>query len=173
MDILLKVRNVPDFPKPGIQFKDITTLIADGAAFRAVIDGMEKRYRGAGITKIVGVESRGFIFGAALADRLELGFVPIRKVGKLPADTIQRSYDLEYGQATVEIHRDSLGKGEKVLIVDDLLATGGTLKASCELVEALGASVAEIWVLIELGFLSGRDKLGPYAIHAEAVVNSE
>jgi len=94
-------------------------------------------------------------------------------VGKLPADTIQRSYDLEYGQATVEIHRDSLGKGEKVLIVDDLLATGGTLKASCELVEALGASVAEIWVLIELGFLSGRDKLGPYAIHAEAVVNSE
>ena len=172
-EILSKVRNVPDFPKPGIQFKDITTLLADGEAFRDVLDGLERRYEFAGLTHVVGVESRGFIFGAALADRLGVGFVPVRKKGKLPADTIEASYALEYGEATVEIHRDALDSSSRVVIVDDLLATGGTLKAACDLVTQLGAQVEEIWVLIELGFLPGRAKLEGFKVHAEAVVASE
>lgn len=171
MDILSKIRNVPDFPKPGIQFKDITTLISDGEALRKVIDGLEERYRGAGLSKVVGVESRGFIFGAALADRLGIGFIPVRKKGKLPADTIEKTYALEYGEATVEMHRDALEKGDRVVIIDDLLATGGTLEASCALVEELGASIHEIWVLIELGFLNGRERLSSRAFHSEALVN--
>lgn len=173
MDFLSKIRNVPDFPKPGIQFKDITTLLQDGPAFKAVMDTLEARYRDAGLTRIVGIESRGFIFGAALADRLRLGFVPVRKVGKLPADTIQRSYSLEYGEATVEMHRDALSASDKVVIIDDLIATGGTLRASCELVEELGASVHEIWILVELAFIPGRASLGKYQLHAECVVDSE
>lgn len=170
MDILSKVRNVADFPKPGIQFKDITTLISDGEAFSKVIATLEDRYRGAGLSKVVGIESRGFIFGAALADRLGVGFVPVRKEGKLPADTIGRTYALEYGEATVEIHRDALAAGDRVVIIDDLLATGGTLEASCALVEELGATIHEVWVLIELGFLKGRGKLSSRPVHAEAVV---
>lgn len=172
MDLLSKVRNVPDFPKPGIQFKDITTLIQDPAAFRHVIRLMADRYKGAGLTHIIGVESRGFIFGAALAYELGLGFVPVRKVGKLPAKTIKRSYALEYGEATVEIHHDALDATSRVVIVDDLLATGGTLVAACELVAELGASIHEIWVLIELDFLGGRAKL-PYNLHSEIVVSAE
>lgn len=173
MDVLSKVRNVPDFPKPGIQFKDITTLIADGPAFKEVIGKLVHRYEGARLTKVVGIESRGFIFGAALASHLGIGFVPVRKAGKLPADTIQRSYALEYGEATVEMHRDGVAKGDRVVIIDDLLATGGTLKAACELVDELGATIHEVWVLIELGFLPGRAKLAHYKVHAESVVASE
>lgn len=170
MDILSKVRTIPDFPQPGIQFKDITTLLADGEAFQTVMENLENRYRSANLTAVIGVESRGFIFGAALADRLGIGFVPVRKKGKLPADTIEKTYALEYGEATIEIHRDALAKGDKVVIIDDLLATGGTLEASCALVEELGGSIHEIWVLIELGFLKGRDKLGSHPVHAEAVI---
>jgi adenine phosphoribosyltransferase len=173
MDVLAKVRTVPDFPKPGIQFKDITTLVADGPAFTAVIDRLVSRYAEARLTKVVGVESRGFIFGAALANKLGIGFVPVRKAGKLPAKTIQRSYALEYGEATVEIHKDALTKADRVVVVDDLLATGGTLRAACELVDELGASIVEVWVLIELGFLPGRAKLSRYKVHAEAVVEGE
>jgi adenine phosphoribosyltransferase len=173
MDVLAKVRNVPDFPKPGIQFKDITTLLVDGPAFRQVMDDLEARYRAAGLTKILGIESRGFIFGAALADRLGIGFVPVRKIGKLPADTIKRSYALEYGEAVIEMHRDALKPGDKILVVDDLIATGGTLKAACEIVEEAGAEVHEIWVLIELAFLNGRSKLDGYRVHSVSTVASE
>lgn len=173
MDVLSKVRNVPDFPKPGIQFKDITTLISDGDAFKHVIGRMADRYRDSGLTKIVGIESRGFIFGAALAYELGLGFVPVRKLGKLPADTIKRSYALEYGEATVEIHRDSLDRKDRVVIIDDLLATGGTLEAACGLVTELGAKIEEIWVLIELAFLLGRARVSDYRIHSEAIVDAE
>jgi adenine phosphoribosyltransferase len=173
MDILTKVRNVPDFPKPGIQFKDITTLLADGEAFRTVIDRLAARYADRGLTKVVGIESRGFIFGAALANRLNIGFVPVRKAGKLPADVISRSYALEYGEAIVELHRDALDSHDRVVVIDDLLATGGTLAAACDLVKELGAEIEEVWVLIELAFIPGRSKLAGHKVHAEAVVHSE
>ena len=173
MDILSKVRNIPDFPKPGIQFKDITTLLADGPAFRETINLLENRYRSRGLTAVVAIESRGFLFGAALADRLGIGIVPIRKIGKLPGDKIRKSYSLEYGEATIEVHRDALNAKDRVVVIDDLLATGGTLKAACELVNELGATIDEIWVLIELGFLPGRQVLSSYRLHAEAVVTGE
>ena len=173
MDLMATIRNVPDFPIPGIQFKDITTLLSNAEAFQEVMALLQKRYAGRGITKVVGIESRGFIFGAALAHALGIGFVPVRKVGKLPADTIKRSYELEYGTATIELHRDALTAADKVVIIDDLLATGGTLAAAAELVQEAGAAIEEIWVLIELAFLPGREKLGGYALHAELVVNSE
>ncbi|MDK2971735.1 MAG: adenine phosphoribosyltransferase [Candidatus Sumerlaeota bacterium] len=173
MDLLSRIRNVPDFPKPGIQFKDITTLLKDRKAFGATIDGMIDRYGNAGITKVVGVESRGFIFGSALAYALGLGFVPIRKAGKLPAATLKESYELEYGAAEIEIHTDAIEGRDKVLIVDDLLATGGTLEASARLIERAGGTVHEIWVLMELGFLPGREKLKNYAIHSEIVIPGE
>lgn len=173
MDLSSKIRNVPDFPKPGIMFKDITTLLHDGPAFKHVIDGMAARYRGKGLTKIVGIESRGFVFGAALAYELGIGFVPVRKAGKLPAATIKRSYALEYGEATIELHKDALTKADRVLVVDDLLATGGTLEAAAALVEDCGASIVEVWVLIELAFLPGRKKLAKYPLHAELVVDGE
>ena len=173
MDLLATIRNVPDFPKPGIQFKDITTLIANAEAFRFVMAGLEQRYANRGITKVVGIESRGFIFGAALATRLGVGFVPVRKIGKLPADTIKRSYSLEYGEATVELHRDALTAADRVVVIDDLLATGGTAKAACELVLELGATIDEAWFLVELAFLPGRKALGSIPVHAEVVVSSE
>jgi adenine phosphoribosyltransferase len=173
MDLLSKIRNVPDFPVPGIQFKDITTLLSDAQAFNATIDLLEQRYKNAGISKVVGIESRGFIFGAALATRLGIGFVPIRKAGKLPADTIKRSYALEYGEATIELHRDALTPEDTVVLIDDLLATGGTLKASCELVDELGAKIHEIWVLLELTFLPGREVLKGYRLHGEISIASE
>lgn len=173
MDILAKVRNIPDFPKPGIQFKDITTLLQDGPAFRETIDLLEKRYRGRGLTHVVAIESRGFLFGAALADRLGIGIVPVRKIGKLPGDKIRKSYSLEYGEATIEVHRDALTAADKVVVIDDLLATGGTLKAACELIDELGATIDEVWVLIELAFLPGRQALSRYRVHAEAVVAGE
>ncbi len=173
MDLMATIRNVPDFPIPGIQFKDITTLLADSAAFAEAMKRLEARYAGQGLTKVVGIESRGFIFGAALARALGLGFVPIRKAGKLPAETLKRSYELEYGTATIEIHRDALGPSDRVVLIDDLLATGGTLAAAAELVNETGAKLEEIWVLIELTFLPGRQKLGGHKVHSELRVAGE
>jgi adenine phosphoribosyltransferase len=159
-----KIRDVPDFPQPGILFKDITTLLKDGAAFRQVIDALFERCRDRGATKVVGIESRGFIFAAPLAYRLGVGFVPARKLGRLPAETVRVQYTLEYGTNTVEMHRDAIAPGERVLIVDDLLATGGTCRATVKLVEELGGVVAGIVFLAELTFLNGRRHLAGYDI---------
>ncbi len=158
------IRTVPDFPKPGIMFRDITTLLKDARAFEKAVDVLYSRYKSAGVTKVVCIESRGFILGAALALKLEAGFVPIRKKGKLPAATVQESYALEYGTDAIEIHIDSIVRGERVLIHDDLLATGGTVSAACRLVEKLGGSIAGLSFLIELRFLNGRAKLGAYDV---------
>ena len=160
MDLSSLIRDVPDFPKQGILFKDITTLLVNPEALAQTIDQLGDRYRDRGIRVVTGVESRGFIFGAALALELKAGFVPIRKPGKLPAETISASYELEYGTDSVEIHRDAIRSGQKVLMFDDLLATGGTMEAACRLVEALNGEIVEIAFLIELTFLEGRKKLG-------------
>jgi adenine phosphoribosyltransferase len=165
-DLKGKIRDVPDFPLKGITFRDITTLIKDSEAFRLVIDTLHRRYRGKGIDHVVAVESRGFIFGGALADRLGCGLVIARKPGKLPADTVEESYELEYGKATLQIHTDSIKAGDKVVIIDDLLATGGTLAATIRLVERLGAEIREIAVIIELAFLEGREKLGSNSFYS-------
>ena len=164
-DLRAKIREVPDFPKPGILFYDITTLLRDGDAFREVIDRMADAVKGEKIDVVVGMESRGFIFAAPLADRLGAGFVPVRKLGKLPAETLEVEYDLEYGTATIEIHRDAISKGQRVLVVDDLLATGGTVIGTIELVRRLGGEIAGLSFMGELTALGGRDKLGEYAIH--------
>ena len=156
------IRDVPDYPKKGIVFKDITTLIKKGDAFDEVMNIFFSRCYGKKIDLVAAVESRGFIFGGSLADRLKVGFVPIRKFGKLPADTVEQKYDLEYGTDRLEIHKDAIAPGQQVVIIDDLLATGGTIKAACKLVEKLGGKVAGILVMIELGFLNGRDKLKDY-----------
>ena len=154
-----RIRHVPDFPKPGILFYDITTLLAEAAGFKDTIDALAAPYAGAGIDRVVGIESRGFILAAALADRLGAGFVPIRKPGKLPSTTLGESYALEYGTDTLEIHDDALGAGHRVLIVDDVLATGGTARAAVNLVHRLGSTLHGAAFLIELDFLKGRDKL--------------
>ena len=159
------IRDVPDFPKPGILFKDITTLLKDREALARAIDLLADRYRGRGIDKVVGIESRGFIFAPAVAYLVGAGFVPVRKPGKLPAETLSASYELEYGTDTLEIHRDALEPGEKVLIVDDLIATGGTAAAVAGMVEELGAELVEIAFLIELTFLDGRSKLDGRPVH--------
>lgn len=153
------IRDVPDFPKKGIVFRDITTLLQDPAGLRAVLDGMVEFLRGHEVTKVVGVESRGFILGAALADRLGAGFVPVRKRGKLPSTTVRVSYDLEYGSDHLELHADAVEPGEKVVIVDDLLATGGTAEATVKLLRTLKADIVGLALLIELDFLNGRQRL--------------
>src|SRR5688500_8594213 len=158
-DLKAKIRHVPDFPKPGILFYDVTTLLRDPLGFRATIDSMTTPFTGRGIDLVVGIESRGFILGSAVADRLEAGFVPVRKLGKLPAATIRASYDLEYGSDTLEMHRDAITAGQRVLIVDDLLATGGTAKATIQLVKEVGGKVEGLAFLIELVGLNGRAKL--------------
>jgi len=158
------IRTVPDFPKRGIMFRDITTLLKDAGAFQQTVQVLEAHYAGRNIDKIVCIESRGFILGAALALRLKAGFVPIRKKGKLPAETIREEYALEYGTDSIEIHRDAIARGEKVLIHDDLLATGGTVSAACRLVEKLGGRIEGLSFLIELNFLKGRAALGNYDI---------
>ena len=160
MDISAYIRDVPDFPKPGILFKDITPLLQNGPAFRQVIDGWKKRFEGLNIDAIVGVDARGFIFGTALAYALVLPFVPVRKKGKLPHDTISEDFELEYGTDTMEIHVDALSDGHRVVLVDDLLATGGTMAAVVRLVEKLGAEIVEIVFVVELSFLNGRSLLG-------------
>lgn len=153
------IRAVPDYPQPGILFRDITPLLQDAQALRFAIDRMAERYRSAGIDAVVGIESRGFIFGTPLAYLLGVGFVPVRKKGKLPAETITIQYDLEYGSNVLEIHTDGLKPGQRVLIVDDLLATGGTTEGTVRLVESLGARVVSLAFLIELSALQGRSRL--------------
>ena len=156
------IRNVPDFPKPGIGFKDITTLIKDGVSFQKAIDIMSDHYNPNDVDVIVGIEARGFIFGSALAYKWGKGFVPVRKPGKLPAETLTEEYQLEYGTDSIEIHEDAISKNQRVLIVDDLLATGGTVAATCRLVEKLGGKIVGIAFLIELCFLKGIEKLTQY-----------
>ena len=163
MDVLKNaIRDIPDFPKKGILFYDITTLLQDGALFRQAVDAIGDRYAEKQIDVVVGVESRGFIFAAALAYKLGAGLVIVRKPGKLPYKTYQATYELEYGTDTLEIHQDAIKAGQKVLIVDDLLATGGTIKATAELVGKFDPEIVGIAFLIELAFLNGRDKLKDY-----------
>ena len=158
-DLKNLIRNVPDYPKPGIVFYDITTLLRDATGFRRSVDCVAEPYADARLDIVVGIESRGFIFGAAVADRLGVGFVPVRKPGKLPSETVSASYELEYGVDTLEIHDDAVGSGQRVLIVDDLLATGGTARATTGLVKKSGGVVAGLAFLIELEALNGRAKL--------------
>jgi adenine phosphoribosyltransferase len=160
-----KIRHVPDFPKPGILFYDITTLLQDPAGFRDAVDSLAAPFEGQGIELVVGIESRGFIFGSAVADRLGAGFAPVRKPGKLPSATERATYDLEYGTDALEIHRDAVGRGQRVLIVDDLLATGGTANAASGLVRTLGGDVHALAFLIELVALNGRQRLGEERLH--------
>ena len=160
MDLKAFVRDVPGFPQPGILFRDITPLLGDGAAFSAVIDALEADVKARGAEAIVGIESRGFLFGGPLADRMSLPFVPVRKPGKLPSKTIKCTYDLEYGTDSLEVHDDAFTKGQRVLVVDDVIATGGTARAAGDLARQLGATVAAYAFLVELGFLNGRAKLG-------------
>ena len=164
MDLANTIRSVPDFPVEGILFYDITTLLKNPAALKESVDQLVDVYRNKGVDVVVGVESRGFIFGTPLAYQLGVGFVPVRKPGKLPAETAAESYTLEYGTNTIEIHVDAIEKGQNVLVVDDLLATGGTAKATCNLVEKLGGQVVGVAFVIELNFLDGRDKLEGYDV---------
>lgn len=158
------IRDVPDFPKPGILFKDITTLLKDRARFRRAMDLFVVLAGGRPIDKVAAVESRGFILGSSLADRLGVGFVPIRKPGKLPARTVRCTYELEYGSDSVEVHEDAFSAGERVLVVDDVIATGGTARAAGQLVEKLGAKVTAFAFLVELSFLNGRERLGGHEV---------
>jgi len=154
-----KIRHVPDFPKPGILFYDVTTLLRDAEGFKLAIDSLASPYLNAGISLVVGVESRGFILGSAVADRIGAGFVPVRKVGKLPSATIRATYDLEHGSDSLEMHRHAIAPGQRVLIVDDLLATGGTARATVDLVKQLGGIVVGVAFLVELLDLNGRQRL--------------
>jgi len=158
------IREVPDFPKKGILFYDITTLLKDKLGFAALIDLLAEYYIGKSVDLILGMEARGFIFGPALAYRLNAGFVPVRKPGKLPAPTASATYDLEYGSNTLEIHKDAIQKGQRVIIVDDLLATGGTAAATIQLAKSLGANIAGLAFVVELDFLKGREKLAGYDV---------
>jgi adenine phosphoribosyltransferase len=158
------IREVPDFPKQGILFYDITTLLKDKLGFACLIDALSVNYIGKEIDLVLGMEARGFIFGPALAYRLNAGFVPVRKPGKLPAETAKISYDLEYGSNSLEIHKDAIAKGQRILIVDDLLATGGTAAATAELATGLGAQIAGLAFVVELDFLKGREKLAGYDV---------
>lgn len=160
------IREVPDFPKPGILFYDITTLLKDARALASIADELTAYYREQRIAKVIGIESRGFIFGGMLANRLNAGFVPVRKPGKLPADNFEVKYNLEYGSNSLAIHRDAIGVGERVLIVDDLLATGGTAAATVSLIRQLGGDIAGLDFLVELQGLKGREKLVGHPIHS-------
>ncbi|WP_310725700.1 adenine phosphoribosyltransferase [Streptomyces sp. N2A] len=159
--LLSKIADVPDYPKPGVMFKDITPLLADPAAFGALTDALAGLCERHGADKVVGLEARGFILAAPVAVRAGLGFVPVRKAGKLPGATLGQSYELEYGSAEIEMHADALTPGERVLVIDDVLATGGTADASLQLIRRAGAEVAGVAVLMELGFLAGRRRLEP------------
>ncbi len=165
-DIAAAIRNVPDFPKPGVQFKDITPVLADARLFDGAMNLLVDAYRDAGVQKVVGIDARGFIFGAVAAIKLGAGFVPVRKKGKLPWNTHEQSYDLEYGSSTVAVHVDAIRPGERVLLVDDLLATGGTAAAAMRLLEKLGAQVVGFDFLIELKFLGGRSKLAGHPVRS-------
>lgn len=158
------LRDIPDFPKKGVVFKDFTPLFADPAAFRAVVLDIASRYAGR-VDAVVGIEARGLVFGAAVAYQLGVGFVPVRKAGKLPGDTVAESYDLEYGSAEIEVHADAFHRVQRVVVLDDVLATGGTALAACQLVERAGATVVAFEAVLELGFLHGRDRLTAYRVH--------
>lgn len=164
--LMAKIRDIPDFPKSGILFKDITPLVQDPATLRLAVHQLLYPFLGRDITVVAGMEARGFIFGALVAWELGVGFIPLRKPGKLPYDVQRVSYDLEYGSATLEAHADAFSANDKVLLIDDILATGGTAKASCELVEALGASVVACAFVLELESLAGRAKLNQYEVHS-------
>ncbi|NIR50070.1 adenine phosphoribosyltransferase [candidate division KSB1 bacterium] len=172
-DLQKFIRNVPDFPKKGIGFKDITTLLREGKVFHEAVDVLAEKFSDKEIRKIVGIESRGFIFGAALAYKWNIGFVPVRKPGKLPAATVKEEYELEYGTDAVEMHKDAVSQNEKVLIVDDLLATGGTAAATLKLVRKLGGDIQGVVFLIELNFLNGREKLKGYDVISIIQYDSE
>ncbi|MGH8594894.1 MAG: adenine phosphoribosyltransferase [Gammaproteobacteria bacterium] len=161
-----KIRNIPDFPSPGIQFKDITPLVRDPVALRLTVHQLLHPFLGERLTAVAGMEARGFIFGSLVAWELGVGFVPLRKPGKLPFQVQSASYDLEYGSTTLELHVDALGPGDRVLLIDDLIATGGTAAASCELIEQVGAEIAGCAFVIELDELKGRQKLSRYRVHA-------
>ena len=158
------VRSIPDFPEPGIIFRDITTVLQDPDGLKLAIDGLKERLDGVDFDVVVGAESRGFIFGAPLAYEFGKGFVPVRKKGKLPLETVEESYDLEYGSATIEMHKDSIKPGQKVVIIDDLIATGGTVEACAKMIERLGGEVTRIVFLMELAGLKGREKLAKYDV---------
>ncbi len=160
-----RLRDIPDFPIPGVTFKDFTPLLSDGPAFRAVVQDISSRYSGH-VDVVVGIEARGFILGAAVAYELGIGFVPVRKAGKLPGATHSAEYQLEYGSAVIEVHMDAFITGARVLVMDDVLATGGTAEATCELIERTGATVEAVEVVLELGFLHGRSKLAGRTVHA-------
>jgi adenine phosphoribosyltransferase len=160
------IRDIPDFPKPGIMFRDITPLLADPSGLALSVELLANPFRGKNVDLVVGAESRGFIFGTAVACCLSAGFVLVRKPGKLPHKKVSRTYDLEYGQDTLEMHADAIVAGQRVLVVDDVLATGGTMKASCELVEQLGGKIVGVAVLTELVALGGRGKIGQYEVHS-------
>ncbi len=166
MDLKSIIRDVPDFPVKGIIFKDITTLLKNGEAFEYTLNALYNSCKNKGITKVIGIESRGFIFGGALAARLGAGFVPVRKPGKLPYEKLIETYELEYGTDKIEIHKDALDSNDRVLLHDDLLATGGTMRAACNLVEKLGAKIELISFVIELSFLNGREKLKEYRVES-------
>jgi adenine phosphoribosyltransferase len=167
------VRDVPDFPSPGVTFRDITPLLADADALRFTIDALTDRWSGRPVDAVVGIEARGFIAGAPVAYRLGAGFVPVRKPGKLPWATVVESYDLEYGSDSLEAHEDALGHGHRVLVIDDVIATGGTAAATCRLVEALGGSVVGVGAIIELEALGGRARLDGYEVHALITYGAE
>ena len=165
-DLRAKIRDIKNFPSEGVLFKDITTLLKDGPAWRFAVDSLANRYQDERVDVVVGVESRGFIFGGAIAHQLRAGFVPVRKVGKLPAKTIEVEYELEYGRDALAMHEDAISPGQRVLAVDDLLATGGTMAATLRLVEQLGGRVVGVAFMIELAFLHGREKLKNYPLHS-------
>ena len=173
MDLTSHIRNVKDFPKQGIIFRDITTLLKNPEAFNYTFEQLFNFTKDLEITKVVGIESRGFIFGALLASKLNCGFIPVRKPGKLPAEKESISYSLEYGEDELEIHKDAIEPGDKVLIHDDLLATGGTMNAVCKLIERLGGEVVQVSFIIELTFLNGRDKLKSYDVRSIVKYDNE
>jgi adenine phosphoribosyltransferase len=173
LDLKKCIRSIPDFPKPGIMFRDITPLLADALAFREAVRRMGEPYKKGSVDVVIGAESRGFIFAAAMAVDLGAGFVPIRKKGKLPYKTASVSYALEYGTDTLQMHTDAVSRGTRVLMVDDLLATGGTMAACCEMVHAAGGKILGIEFLIELSFLKGREKLAGYPVRSQIVYDNE
>ncbi len=168
-DLKAAIRDIPDFPQKGVIFKDITPILKDAALFKMAVETFAERQKGKDIKAVAAVDARGFIFGAAVARSLNIGFIPIRKKGKLPFTTIDEDFQLEYGSATLSLHTDAVAKGDKILIVDDLLATGGTAAAAAHLVERLGGKIVEITFLIELAFLKGRDKLKGYPVFSAIV----
>ena len=166
MDLKAHIRNVKDFPKSGIMFRDITTLLKNPEAYTYTLEQLLDFAKDKKINKVVGIESRGFIFGSVLAHKLNCGFIPVRKPGKLPAEKVSISYSLEYGEDRLEMHKDAIEPGDKVLVHDDLLATGGTMNAVCQLIEQLGGEIVQVSFIVELSFLNGRDKLKPYDVRS-------